>query len=320
MKKFVYIYFPETIEELKQIFPIGRFLPQSMFRLLFVNQKPFKLANLSKDYSLNSNWLKGHFIVCPLVANSKDSSYVYKRFVQALELAQGFGPSVIGLSKFVPAIFKNLQELKKMAHASITSGSVLGAWSAFEAVYRIAKHKKLDLSKLSVAVLGADTPAGSLFARKISAFVPRLTICASSSDKLTSLKQNIADLNKAEVKLSTDPNAAVKSANIIVTFNPEIDFNLNRIGKDTIICSLKKLPDYTKMYPDLVFIQAGHVKLPYSREIVSTSLAEAMLLTIENGFMNLIPSENINLDNLEDIANMAARHQFEIWVPQAPII
>ena len=29
---------------------------------------------------------------------------------------------------------------------------------------------------------------------------------------------------------------------------------------------------------------------------------------------------NTNLDKLEEIANIAARHGFEVWVPQAPVM
>jgi predicted amino acid dehydrogenase len=41
-----------------------------------------------------------------------------------------------------------------------------------------------------------------------------------------------------------------------------------------------------------------------------------MLLTLEGRYLNYSLGENINLDKLEDIADIAVRHGFEVFKPE----
>ena len=49
-------------------------------------------------------------------------------------------------------------------------------------------------------------------------------------------------------------------------------------------------------------------------------MAETMLLTLEEKFVTYSLGESINLDKLEEIADTAVRHGFEIWAPEAPVL
>jgi predicted amino acid dehydrogenase len=49
--------------------------------------------------------------------------------------------------------------------------------------------------------------------------------------------------------------------------------------------------------------------------MICSYMAETMLLTLENKCVNYSLGEQINLDKLEDIANIAVRHGFEINLP-----
>ena len=67
-------------------------------------------------------------------------------------------------------------------------------------------------------------------------------------------------------------------------------------------------------------IKAGKVKLPFSGQVISAAMAEVMLLALDERLVSYSLGENIILDKLEEIADIAVRHGFEIWVPEAPPI
>ncbi|MFA5276642.1 MAG: hypothetical protein WC417_07110, partial [Candidatus Omnitrophota bacterium] len=53
---------------------------------------------------------------------------------------------------------------------------------------------------------------------------------------------------------------------------------------------------------------------------ISPSLAETALLVLDGNTVSYSLGENSNLDKLEEIANTATRHGFEVWVPEAPVL
>jgi predicted amino acid dehydrogenase len=72
--------------------------------------------------------------------------------------------------------------------------------------------------------------------------------------------------------------------------------------------------------PDVTIIKGGLIKLPNAVDnFVHASLAETMLLTLEGKFTSYSLGDDINLDKMEEIADLAMRHGFEVWVPQAPL-
>lgn len=126
------------------------------------------------------------------------------------------------------------------------------------------------------------------------------------------------------------------------------------IGRDSVIGKLcaAKLSDYgtkaleenniknaditinadscTVTFKNIGSIQAGLIKLPHpenfdinlglDKGLIPASLAETILLTMDGKFTNYSFGDNINPDKMEEIADIAARHGFEIWVPQAPVL
>jgi predicted amino acid dehydrogenase len=49
-------------------------------------------------------------------------------------------------------------------------------------------------------------------------------------------------------------------------------------------------------------------------------MAETLLLTFAEKFISYSLGENINLDKLEEIADIAVQHGLEVWVPEAPVL
>ena len=55
-------------------------------------------------------------------------------------------------------------------------------------------------------------------------------------------------------------------------------------------------------------------------KFIQPSLAEIVLLLLDGKFISYSLGENSNLDKLEEIADIAVQHGYEVWVPEAPIL
>jgi predicted amino acid dehydrogenase len=205
----------------------------------------------------------------------------------------------------------------------------------FEAVYRAAKAKKFNLKKLNLAVIGATDSLSSLCAQKLAGYVGKIILADRNADKLEALKRKILDLNPAEVIIEEDVSRAIKDSDVsIIAAGPrQHSFDTEDFKPDSIVCYIVLSTDVDnkpKLGAKITFIEAGLVKLPsapdfsitgvWPRDLISASFAETLLLAFEKRFVNYSWAENTSLDKLEEIADIAMRHGFEVWVPEAPVV
>ena len=191
----------------------------------------------------------------------------------------------------------------------------------------------MDFKKLTLAIIGANSAVGSLCARKVSGDFANIILCGPQKEKLESLAQNITSLTPAMIKIEENTDKAIQDADIIITANTEkiLALNLANIKANAVIINSSFFQEglvKNNCRQDITVINAGVVKLPskyvsrinlgFPENTISASMAETMLLTFEERFYTCSLGENINLDKLEPIADLAVRHGFEIYAPEIP--
>jgi len=222
-----------------------------------------------------------------------------------------------------PMIYKHLK-------LPITSGTTFTAWSIFESVYLTAQLKKIDLKKCSIAIFGPNNVIGSLCARKFSEYTQRVILTGGVTAKLDRLKESIQNTS-ATVAVEIDTAKAMRRADIVVNcYNgPTVLFDIADLKPNALICDsavFKHVAEKARKRPDLTVIDCGNIKLPLEQKlcpcaaegnnIISSYLAETILLALEGKCINYSLGEQVNLDKLEDIADIAVRHGFEIILPE----
>ena len=328
MKSFAFIVNPATIKQLKDFRPALRLLPDFVIRSSlknFFSCKSCKVSPIKKVQSIQKKEINGFFIVCPP-----------EKILDGGHIAKRLGAKVIGLNGYASYIVdKDQNAITRELNIPVTNGNAFTAWSVFEAIYRVTKINNIELKKSNLAISEATNPIGSLCAKKLSDYVSSITIVSDQRDRLLELKEKILDLNHIEVIMENDVHRAVENADIVINTNnsPEIEFEIEDLKPNAIVCDIslsdnifKKL----KLRKDITFIRCGLVKLPYPvklgintglpKGIILASLAETMLLTFEEKFVSYSLGDNINLDKLEEIADIAARYGFEVWIPEAPVM
>jgi len=130
-----------------------------------------------------------------------------------------------------------------------------------------------------------------------------MTISGVNKEALGKLKQTISDESRIDVTVSLDPEAAIREAGIII--NPE---------------EVYKIPEELKENRIYSGIEDLRVKQYGSSQLIPVSLAETALLLLNSSSVGYTLGGNTNLDSLEEIADIATRHGYELWLPEAPVL
>lgn len=333
MKTFAYIVTPVTIKELKNYWPLIRILPDFLIKPFLKNLPAINSSIIKRIKSSRGKEIEGYLIICPLIGRQLSEDFALDKIISAAQTAQRLGAKIIGLDGFAAQIAdKSYAKIFKSLRIPVTSGSALTAWSVVELLYRLAKIKKFDLKKSSIAVIGAATPIGSLCSKKLSDYAHRIIITDKDTNNLQQLKEIISYLNPIEVQIEEDVHRSIQKADIVVDVN-NAALNIEELKRNAVFCSLNpdaNLISKKKLRSDITFLKAGLVKLPFPdklyndfglpKGVIPASMAEAILLALERKFVSYSLGDKINLDKLEEIADSAALHGFEIWCPEAPVL
>ena len=323
MESFAFIVSPITIKQLKGFWSILR----------IKNLAPFKVLHIKRIKSIQGKEIQGYLIICP---GPLDEDFILDKIFAAGHLAEKLGVRILGLGDFVAAVAdKEYKRLTKSLKMPVTSGNALVAWSVFEAIYRLTRARNIALKKSTLAIIGATSSVGNLCTRKLSEYISKIIITSKDKDKLEQLKETTLHLNSIELIMEEDAYKAVQDADIVINTDnlQEKLFDIGKLKPNSIFCDVSlryNISDKSKLRQDITFIQAGLIKLPYPdrlgiknglpKGITYASLAETMLLVFEEKFVDYSLGENVNLDKLEEIADIAVQHGFEVWVPEAPVL
>jgi predicted amino acid dehydrogenase len=333
MKTFAFLFHPTSLKQVKHFWPLTGMLPNSLLKY-FLKFKHFRIIHLKKIKSLTGQEIEGYLIVCPLLPDSifeTDEETILNKIIAAGSISAGLNTQILGLEGYVASIADKKPMIYKHLKTAVTSGSSFTAWSVYEAVYKTIKNNDLDLKKCTVTIFGPNNAIGSLCARKFSINVKKLILTGGFTQRLQNIKDTIKDLNKTDIIIEEDTTKAIKQADIIInTYNgPSVLFDIADIKPQAIVCDaavFKHVAEKAKLRKDLTVIDCDIIKLPLGQKLsihfgwpesfVCGYLAETMLLAFENKILNYSLGENINLDKMDEIADIAVKHGFEVFVPE----
>jgi fatty aldehyde-generating acyl-ACP reductase len=331
MKTFAFLFHPTSMRQIKHFWPITSILPSSVIKSFLKGQKP-KVIHIKKLRSQAGNEIDGYIIMSPILPESIleiDEESILHKIVEAGSIAKGLGADILGLEGYFATIADKKPMIYKHLKTAITSGTTFTAWSVFESIYMTTQIKKIDLKKCTITIFGPNNAIGSLCSRKFAEHAAKIILTGGITQKLDHLKESMLGL-PATVVVEQDTPKAVKQADIVINcYNgPSVLFDVADIKPNAIVCDaavFKHVADKARLRSDITIIDCGIIKLPLAQKLSTTLseddnmicsyMAETILLALEDKFVNYSLGEQINLDKLEDIANIAVRHGFEISVP-----
>lgn len=332
-----FAFFTHLLEhkQLRKIWPFTNLIPD--FAVNYCMKylpafKAYKIRKLPSNYGKEIEGVIINFSLLPGQIIEMNAGAILERVSAAVNSVRHSGVGIFGLGGLLSD--KRYNSFSKLK-LPITNGNYFTAWTAFEVIYRACKAKKINLKKSIVTVLGAHTEIGSLCARKLSYYASEIIISAGEENELKQIKADIVGLDTCAVTIEPDIRSAVNKTDILVIadslFNRVI--NIRDFKSGCIVCDVSVVDNISGIAgaarKDIIIIEAGLVKIPYPvnfpfysnlpNNIIPAALAETMLLAFEDKFLKKRFSDS-NLENLEEIADLAAQHGFETWAPQAPLL
>lgn len=332
MNTFAFLLHPTSLHQVKNFWPLARILPNSFLKPFLKNQD-FNVLTTKKIKSPLGSETQGFLIVCPLVPDDfealikLDEELVLDKIISASHLARRMGARIMGLGGHLGLLADKRPMIYKHTRLPVTCGSAFNAWTAFESVYKTLGIKNIVLKNTSVAVINPDNASGMLCARKFSESCAKLILCGGQKQRLDIIKCKVAETSAIPIEIKEELPEVLRSADIVINTQVGFDlgFNPADLKEDAIVCDIsvfQHMAQQSAQRPDISVINCGMIRLPLGEKLgvsldlpdqtVCASLAETMLLALEGKFVNYSLGENVNPDKLEEIADVAVRHGFEV--------
>jgi len=270
---------------------------------------PFtRIKHIPAIRSAQGNVIQAYLFIIPCLTDQKIYSAANK--------AKDLGAEILGFDlNFSDWLQSKKGESLDNLGLPICNGNIFTAWSIFEAVYRVSRAKKINLMDATLVIFGKNKQVASLCARKFADYVNNFTV----------------------FKPGDNPESAIDNADIIINVDSlgdmAVDIDRLKPKPSALIFELYgcagKATNQHKGRKDIIFVNTGLIKAPFPdklclyptlpKGIISASLAETILLTMEDKTITYAGSETINPDKIEEIADIAAGCGFEVWLPEAPL-
>lgn len=335
MNSFAFIVHPITIQQIKKIWPAIRVFPDFIVKPNLKNIPAFKVSHIKQVRSVQRKEIEGFFVACPLTPRymlEPNQEFVLNKIISTAHFAEKLGVKILGLSRYAAIVTDHGAKLTGNIQIPVTTGSTFTAWSVFEAIYRTAKMRHIDLAQSTLAVIDADTPIGQLCLNKLSEYIPEIIVTGRDRVKLEKIRESVHQLQHSVVSIREDAREAAQMATILINASSTFvaNFDIQDLRPGILACDvslLRNIASKADSRRDITVIDGDIIKLKYPielgvdtglpKDMVYAAMAETMLLTFEEKFVDYSQGSVINPDKLEEIANIAVQHGFEVWVPEA---
>jgi predicted amino acid dehydrogenase len=329
---FGFVVHPPTLRHVRKAIPAMRFVPDGLVVSFIRYQPPYLISRVRKVSSVLGHEVQGFFVVCPLLPKQMlelETEFVLERIVGAGRIAERLGARILGLGGYTSIVGDKGRTVASRLSIAVTSGSAMTAWSAVEAVRRLAARRGVDPGRSTLAVIGASGSIGSLCTKVLAPSVQKVIITARHEDRLERLRGELAQSCPTEVRIELDAHKAVAAANLVITTTsaPDALFTVEELRPGSVVADVSVPKNISKVENprnDVTVVDGGRVKLPgrpefsvdigLSRGVVYACMAETMALALEGRLENFSLGDNISPAKVDEIGRIAVKHGFEVWL------
>ena len=314
---------------------VAKKIPKFRLKEFLKNIPPYKLATVRNIRSVKDVFIDCHAIICPMFPEDMvglDEEFVLNRITQAVMKAGKLGCKITTLGGFTSVVGNEGEVVSKRVNIAVTSGNTYTASLAIEGIIKAAYYMDMDLSKSTLAVIGATGDIGSICTSILSKKVKKLNLAARSEKRLLDLAEKIRMESETKVEVYKSYKDAVKEADIILTVTSAVSTIIEpeNLKPGSVVCDVAIPANIAKevvnMRDDIFVFEGGLAKLPYQSEVkdrifnelmpsgsVYGCLAEGMVLTFEGRFENYsIGRGKITEEKIDEISKIAKKHGFQL--------
>lgn len=330
MKKFAFVVHPLHVRDVARKYKAAALLPDGIVKRLLhlIPTKP--VSHITGIESIAGARTEGWFIGCPLTADqlkNGDQKKAVDKIVEAGMVAQNLGADIVGLGAFTSIAGDAGVTVAERLDIGVTTGNSYTVATALEGSLKAARVLGRDPADCTLAILGATGSIGRLAALMLAPRVARTVLSARSEGPLRDLVDQVADKG-AVVELSTDVNAALKDADIVIAVTSAIEAVVQpeMLKTGAVVCDVARPRDVSvqvaRKRKDVLVIEGGAVLVPgdvqfnfnfgFPPKEAYACMAETMILALEGKCGDYSLGRDIKIEQVEETAELGRKHGFEL--------
>jgi fatty aldehyde-generating acyl-ACP reductase len=312
--------------------PAAKLPSREFLSQLFHITPSFKLYDIDNFRSKTGETTRGCFIVATFIPDmiEKDIWAIFSKVVRACKIAEKHGVGIVTLGGFTSIVAERIgHEITNEVDVAVTTGNTFAATMALDGVFKAAGLLDVDIAKTKVAIVGGTGDIGSGCARALVDKVRQITVTGRTKTNLRLINAELTKKRKAKIFTTTDNQAAVSDADIVITAASStasiLDIAWFKPG--AIICDVgyPKNVSYAQTTRDDILIFSGGlakspspITFPVDTGLPATDslygcFAEAIILALEKRYESFsFGRGNITLEKIDEIRRLGKKHGFEV--------
>lgn len=331
MNQFAFLTHPLSMKDVVRYAPKAAGKREPIVLKILEWMPPYDASKIKGVRSTSGTEIKGNFVMVPLMPKqflNLDRSTVINRVKKAALLAQKLGAKMVGLGGYNSVVGRAGKDVADVLDVAVTSGNSYTVATALQGALKAAEVLDVDLSRSTVAVIGATGSIGSVCSRFLAHRVPRLILSARSKSRLKVLAETIQRESRTALKVEMDLARALSEADIVITATSSGGsiIHAEHLKTGAIVCDVAVPHDVCRevahLRPDVLVIEGGLVEVPgqvdfgldfgYPPGLALACMAETMVLTLENRLENFSIGRGLDYDRVREIEILADRNGFRL--------
>lgn len=312
-------------------YPFLARMPAWLIEFVSIFAPPVLLSEIKGIRSSgNGSELRGWFVACPLSARMMlmlPRAIVYHKIVQSARLAETLGARIVGLGAFTSVVGDGGVSVARRVNVPVTTGNSYTVATAIHAVHLASQLAGIDLSRATVAIVGAGGSIGAVCARLLAQDSDTLLLIGRSLPSLQDAARQAVASGGRNVRVSTVINA-IKEAQVVITVTSSLSavVDAHHLGPNAIVCDVARPRDVARRVcakrPDVHVIEGGVVRVPgtvdfgfdfgFPPGMAYACMAETMALALAGRYESFSLGKQLELDRVKEIDQLAARHGFRL--------
>ena len=320
--------------DVKRKFPLlGRTLPLSWIHFLSRYFPPLYISQINGLRSQTDVEAQGWFVACPMTPErllTVPTRVAYNKIVRTGQLAQRLGAQILGLGAFTHVVGDAGLTIDRRLDIPITTGGSYTVAISVQAVRAAAERLELDLSRATVAVVGAAGAVGRVSARLLARECARMALVGLPRHvgRLRSIQAEIEDEGGAQTWTTADP-AAVREAGAVVTVTSSVTPVIEpaHLRSGAIVVDVARPRNVSRQVAqardDVLVIEGGMVAVPgpeldfgfdfgFPPRMAYACMAEVMILALEGRMESYSLGRDLSVDQVLEMEALGAKHGFQL--------
>jgi fatty aldehyde-generating acyl-ACP reductase len=332
LQKFGFIIHPIDVKDVARKFAVASRFPDHVIERVLPLVPALTTSHITGVQSLNGAKAEGWFVSVPLtprlMMEKLPEAKVIKRIISAGRKAADQGAKIVGLGAFTSVVGDAGITVANNLDIAVTTGNTFTAATALMGIEYAAQRLEIDLSRQTIAVLGASGSIGKACARILAQKGMQVTIVARDRSRLEELARLIHEESGADVRIETDLSAAVRSAGVVVAVTSAMEavIDAGDIRPGAIVCDVSRPRNVSKAVAqqrqDVLVFEGGVVSVPGQVDFglnfgfpPGTSyacMAETMILALEGRYENYSLGRDLDVAKVREISALAEKHGFKL--------